>query len=276
MKAFGQIIPMHKDGGITEVVLGASPAPRRSRWIVPAVLAVGAHLGLALTLSHDESGETWALSTDARVRTLMAARQARPVELPIPPPEPPKPVEPPRPEPTRSLPTTARAAAGRARAQAPAQAGQVVARIPSPDEPVDFGDAFVVGGGTVYAGGTTTASGTAKHKVDGPVSPTPAPPKPAAPVAIDHSRAIALADPDWTCPWPREADDIDSDEQVAVVKVEIGADGRCRKASVVRDPGNGFGAQAARCAQDAEYLPALDSSGRATPGTAAIRVRFVR
>jgi protein TonB len=276
MRPFGQIIPMHKGEGITEVVLGASRAPRRSRWIAPAVLAVGVHLSLALALSFEESGETWGLSTAARVRTLMAARQARPVEIPIPPPESPKPPAPPRAETTRSPAASTKPAVGRARAEAPAQAGQVVASVPNDNQPIDFGEAFVVGGGTVYAGGTTTASGTAKQKVEGPVSPTATLPKAAAPIAIDHSRTIALADPDWTCPWPREADDTDIDEQVAVVKVEVDADGRCRKVSVVRDPGHGFGAQAARCAQGAAFLPALDSGGRATVGTAAIRVRFVR
>lgn len=275
MKAFGQVIPMHKGEGITQVVLAASKAPRRSRWLVPVVVAAGVHVAMAVSLSFEDSGETWALSTAARVRMLMAEREARPVELPLPPPEPAKPTPTaPSPEPTRA-PTVPRPSLGRPKAQAPAQAGQVVASVPDPSQPVDFGEAFVVGGGTVYAGGTTSASGTAKQKVDGPVSPAPTAPKPAA-RAVDHSRSIALADPDWTCPWPREADDTDIDEQVAVVKVEVDADGRCRRVSVVRDPGHGFGAQAARCAQEATFLPARDMHGIATTGTAAIRVRFVR
>jgi periplasmic protein TonB len=272
MRPFGQVVPMHKDEGITRVVLEASKAPRPSRWIAPVVVAMGVHVGMALSLSFEESGETWALSTAARVRTLMVARQARPVELPISSPTPPKPQDEPRTEPVRT-PTVARFSVGRAKAQAPAQAGQVVASVPDTSQPIDFGEGFVVGGGTVYAGGTTTASGTAKQKVDGPVSPALTT---QTPTAIDHSRSIALADPDWTCPWPREADDTDIDEQVAVIKVEIDADGHCRKVSVVRDPGHGFGAQAARCAQEAAFLPALDVHGAATAGTAAIRVRFVR
>lgn len=275
MRAFGQVVPMHKDDGITEVVLGASKAPRRSRWIAPVVLAVGVHVGMALSLSFEAVGEAWALSTAARVRTLVAAGEARPIELPVAPPEPPKPRDAQHTEPART-PTVARSAAGRTKAQAPAQAGLVVARVPDTSQPVDFGEAFVVGGGTVYAGGTTARSGTATQKVEGPVSPAQTAQRPAAPAVDDRSRSLSLADPDWTCPWPREADDTDIDEQVAVIKVEVDAAGRCQRVSVVRDPGHGFGAQATRCAQAAAFLPALDARGTATAGTAAIRVRFVR
>ncbi len=267
---------MQKGDGLTDLVLGASRVPRRGRWLVPALGAIGAHVVLVLSLSREETGEHWALAAGARVGVLLAEREARPVELPPPRPEPPKVEEPPRSEPAATAPTTARRTPGRSKAQAPAQAGQVIASLPNANQPIDLGDAFVVGEGAVFAGGRTTSSGTSKHKVEGPVASQPVPRAPAETKAPDLSKPLSLSDPDWTCPWPREADDMDVDQQIAIVKVQVSAEGRCESVSVVRDPGHGFGAQAARCAREAAFQPALDARGAPTGGSAAIRVRFVR
>jgi periplasmic protein TonB len=274
MKALGQVLPMPERDDITALVLGASKVPRRARWLVPVLAAIGVHVALVLSISREETGEHWALATSARVAALLAEREARPVELP-PAPEPPKVEEPPRPEPAATAPTTKRIP-GRSKAQAPAQAGQIVAAVPTANQPIDFGDAFVVGEGAVFAGGHTTSSGTAKHKVEGPVANQPAPAMPAEAKAPDLSKPLSLSDPDWTCPWPREADDMDIDQQIAIVKVQVSAEGRCESVAVVRDPGHGFGAQAARCAKEAAFAPALNVRGKPIAGTAAIRVRFVR
>lgn len=274
MKALGQVLPMQKGEDITDLVLGASRVPRRARWLVPVLVAVGVHVALVLSISREETGEHWALAAGARVAALLAEREARPVELPPVPPEPPKVEEPPRSEPVATAPTTKRNP-GRSKAQAPAQAGQIVAAVPTANQPIDFGDAFVVGEGAVFAGGHTTSSGTAKHKVEGPVAAQPEPPRAEAKTP-DLSKPLSLSDPDWTCPWPREADDMDIDQQIAIVKVQVSAEGRCESVSVVRDPGHGFGAQAARCAHEAAFAPALDARGAPTRGSAAIRVRFVR
>ncbi len=273
MKACGQMVPMQKPEGITDVVLGASKPPVRRQWIVPVALALCVHLVLLPSLSHEETGEHWALATAARVRTLMADREARPVDMPPPPPSNPKVDEPPRSEPPPVA--TAKRTMARAKARAPAQAGQIVASVPDTDQPIDFGEGFVVGDGTFFAGGHTTSSGTSRETVEEPVSP-PAPREPTVVKTSDLSRPLSLSDPDWTCPWPREADDMDFNQQIAIVRVRVSAQGRCESVSVVRDPGHGFGAQAARCAKEAAFQPALDARGAPTPGSAAIRVRFVR
>lgn len=144
------------------------------------------------------------------------------------------------------------------------------------DEPVDLGSVFVVGTGTTYAGGVTTASGTSTTAVDELPPPAPAPAPAPRPDRPDRSRPVALADADWSCPWPAQADEAEVDEQEVLVDAEIGPDGRCLRAHVVADPGLGFGAHAVECALGAEYRPALDRDGRAIPVRSTIRVRFTR
>ena len=274
MSTAGQVVTRLNRESITDVVLGASKRAPGRRWILPLGLAMAVHVGLAVFLPHEESGERWALTTAERVRSLLAEREARPIEVPERPPARAEP--PPSPEPTRTMRSSPKAGPSRPRAQAPAQAARIVASVPDPSEPIDLGNAFVVGSGTVYAGGSTTASGTATSKVDGPAV-APSPPAPRTPAGQpDRSRPLGLTDPDWTCPWPSEADDSPIDEEVAIVRVQVSPDGQCESASVVRDPGHGFGAQATRCAKQAAFLPALDRHGNATQSSAAIRVRFVR
>jgi periplasmic protein TonB len=275
MKTVAKVVSIQQGEGITDLVLGAAKGPRRSAWILPVVVAVGVHLGLVLSMPRKMTGEHWGLSTAARIRALLAEREARPVELPPSPPEPLK-ADAPTTTPSPSVPTMSKRTTKRAEPQSPAQAGQIIASVPVANQPIDFGEAFVVGGAAAYAGGTTMSSGTSKQKVEGPVVAQPVADKPLVPGAPDRSRALSLADPEWTCPWPREADETDIDEQIAIVKVTISVGGRCEKVTVIRDPGHGFGAQAARCAKEAAFLPALDAHGNPTEGSAAIRVRFVR
>jgi periplasmic protein TonB len=256
---------------IVDAVLGVSRTPCPRRWLIPLALASTVHLGLALLALRQEPGALWALTTAQHVRSLLAAQAARPIELP--PVPPPRQERKPEIEPARPR----RAAVARAttpqRAAPPAQAGNVIARSPTTGEPVDLSDAFVVGSGNVYAGGSTTSSGTSTKAVNGPVSTEL---EPSTRPTRNLSRSVALADPDWTCPWPREADDSQIDEQVAIVRVTISPEGKCESVSVVQDPGFGFGAQGARCAKEAEFVPAFDRSGQPIRAVSVIRVRFTR
>jgi TonB family protein len=62
-----------------------------------------------------------------------------------------------------------------------------------------------------------------------------------------------------------------------VIRVTVRADGRFESAELVRDPGNGFGTEALRCAPLNRFQPALDRTGRPTRARSGpIRVRFTR
>jgi protein TonB len=261
---------------IVDAVLGASRAAEPRKWSTPVALAAAAHLAVVLLAPRERSGEQWALATALRVRDLLAAQEARPIDLPRAPASSAEPEPEPQSQPTRERPPAAARSPERLKAQPPAKAGNALVRAPASSEPVDFGDNLAVGAGSAYAGGATTSAGTSAETVEGPVSLAPKPPPEPAAEAPDLSRPVALADPDWTCPWPREADDAQIDEQEAVVRVVVGPEGRGESASVVQDPGFGFGAQAARCAMDADFLPAHDRSGRPARATSSIRVRFMR
>ena len=95
--------------------------------------------------------------------------------------------------------------------------------------------------------------------------------------AAGMGHLVALDEDDWRCPWPAEADADEIDEQSAIVRVEVGADGKVEAVSIVRDPGHGFGQAAARCAEKARFRAALDRGGKAVRAQSPpIRVRFVR
>jgi protein TonB len=88
---------------------------------------------------------------------------------------------------------------------------------------------------------------------------------------------VALEGQNWSCPWPREADDAHIDEQTVVIRVVVAADGTVESASVVSDPGHGFGPAAASCAVRTRFIPARDRDGRPIRATSPpLRVRFIR
>ena len=67
------------------------------------------------------------------------------------------------------------------------------------------------------------------------------------------------------------------DQTVAVVRVHVLADGSVRHATILRDPGMGFGEAAVGCAMRERYQPALDASGHPVESESPpIRVRFTR
>jgi protein TonB len=164
-------------------------------------------------------------------------------------------------------------------ASVPAQAGAIVAREADPNAPVDLSaDAFVTGTANAYAGGVTAASGTSTHAVSELAAPA-APPPPTAAVAKAPllSRPVELSGDEWQCPWPREAEAAELDEQIVTLRARVDAEGRARSVALLDDPGFGFGAAARTCALQTRFSPALDRDGNPVAANSPpIRVRFTR
>lgn len=231
----------------------------RRRGVMATAVALVAYAGLAAWASVSASAPA------------PPPREAPPptmeVQLLEPPPPPPAPLPPtPPPRPRDPAP----------RAQnpppTPAQAAEVVTREAAAD-PLDL-TGFTVASGTAshHAGGTTSGSGTSTQAVTGPAAHDGV-----ADGTGDLSRAIQLADDEWDCPWPAEADALGIDEQTVVLRVTVAADGQLETASLLKDPGHGFGAAALACARRSRFLPALDGQGKAVRARSGpIRVRFTR
>lgn len=173
-------------------------------------------------------------------------------EAPPPPPEAPEPATPP------SEPPPA------------AQTGQVVAAQNNAPSPAAF--AIATGAGAGYVGGTSSGSGTgAKANHTGQVGVGHG-------NGLSRARAPQLRSRNWPCGWPTEADDLDLEEAVVVVRADIGADGSVANVEVLSDPGYGFGKRAAWCARSkVSFDPALDAAGAPIAGkTPPLRIVFVR
>jgi protein TonB len=258
---------------IVDVVFGVITPESRLAGLAAVAIALGSHGALMLWASRFErSLESWSAAVAARVHAELSREQF--VEL-APTPAPPPPVDPPEPE--RAPPKT-RAVSRRpaeARPPPPAQAGKVVAREPNPNAPVDLsGETFVVGSASTYAGGVTTPSGTNPVAVQ---TRDVDPRSPPGSGEADHSSAVALEDPDWRCPWPREAEDEQIDRQIAMVRVVVRPDGSVESAQILSDAGHGFGQAAVACAMRTQFVPARDARGRAIRAQSPpIRVRFTR
>ncbi len=163
---------------------------------------------------------------------------------------------------------------------AAAQAAQVLARNPENDV-LDFGDnVFTVGDSERYSGGQTTSNGTNSRASTGihvAATGTPAPPPPPQIVSVDLSRTAKLAGSgEWRCPFPPEADADQVDDAAAIIEVIVGADGKASRATILTDPGHGFGREARACAMREGYVPALDRDGKAVPSSKKFRVKFER
>jgi periplasmic protein TonB len=242
--------------------------------VVAAILLYGA-VGLWLVLSEPPlSG--WGAEIALRVHELLSHEQS--VDL-----EPPKPPEPPPqqlPPPQQPPPEVARVRLPHQRVSSapppPAQAGRVVAQEPQPNAPVDLtGNTFVTGTGKAYAGGVTASSGTNTTPVyTRDVNPNATPHVQRTP---DRSSTVALKNPDWTCPWPAEADAEQIDHQIAVVRVVVDVDGTALSATIINDPGHGFGKAALECARRERFIAARDRDGHSIRSESPpIRVRFTR
>jgi periplasmic protein TonB len=169
---------------------------------------------------------------------------------------------------------------------APAQAAKVLTQEPTPNEPVDLtGNTIVQGEADAYAGGFTTANGTGTNAVRsmpvpggvaGGTGTAPAPPSP--PPGPDLSRKASLAGAgEWRCPFPPEADTAQVDEAWVTLQADVRADGTPTQVRVLKDPGNGFGREARRCAMNRHWSTALDHDGTPIPGsTGPVTVHFTR
>ena len=200
---------------------------------------------------------------------------------PPPPPEPEPPPEPPAPAPPMAAPPPP--AGTPPTPPAAAEAGKVLTQDPDPNEPVDLtGDGFVTGDADHFAGGVTASNGTSKGPVhdlrakpDGVGKP---PPGPVASAAVNLMRAASPIGSSWDdCEFPPEADVEDIDTAVVQLTVTVGANGRAKSVTVLRDPGNGFGQAARTCAFRKPFTTALDSSGTAIiMSTPPFTIRFHR
>jgi len=100
---------------------------------------------------------------------------------------------------------------------------------------------------------------------------------------LGSAGAMSLAQPvrlevrHWKCPWPEEADLLAVDEETVVMGVEVDAEGVVHQATIVSDPGYGFGPAALRCARQNLFLPATNELGHPISAKSPpIRVRFSR
>jgi protein TonB len=207
------------------------------------------------------------------------------VEKPPPPPDPPAPEpEPPKAE-VKAPPPPAPKETAPPPPPAAAQAGKVITQEPDDKAPVDF-TGFVTGNADTYAGGVTQASGTSSTAVynrnaqaggvPGGTGTKPAPPAPPAP---DRSRALSVANADWHCDFPPEADSEQIDEMVVPTTVSVSASGRVTGARAMKDPGYGFARAAVQCAlrQGAStFNLAYDRDGNPIAGERVFNVHFTR
>lgn len=93
----------------------------------------------------------------------------------------------------------------------------------------------------------------------------------------DLSRSPTLAgNGQWDCPFPSEAARAGVDSAIVTLRVEVTADSHIESVIVLRDPGDGFGREARRCALSKRWQPGLDREGRAAQRTTVVSVLFQR
>jgi protein TonB len=174
---------------------------------------------------------------------------------------------------------------------APAEAADVLT-AEADDEAVDLTGFDIVDkdGSKATGAGYTSAKGTDTKPVydknakvggvpgaKGTGEPKP-PPPPRRRRKKDLSRTAGVSGGlSWNCPFPPQADAEQVHRAAALVVVKVGTSGQALSATVVSDPGYGFGAAARRCAMGRRYKPGLDADGRPKVATTPpIRVSFRR
>jgi protein TonB len=212
--------------------------------------------------------------------------QPKPEEPPPPPPEPePAPVPQPKAaaqkqqddDPYKNLPPPA-----------PAQAGKVLTQKEDPDDVKDLtGNTVVSGEGSATYGmqsgqgkgdAPTMAKNATNAGVPGGTGTGTAAPAAAPAPTVDRSRGIALPGgvTSWKCPFPPEAEAEQIESATVVVQITVRPDGTAISASVISDPGHGFGRQARICALSKRYEPALDKTGNPITSSAPIKILFTK
>jgi protein TonB len=267
------VTPAARSPRIVDLVFGLPAPEKRARFVIAGVFAMAAHGSILLGVRLSErSLEAWSAGLAADIRAELSRDEL--VELQRPPSPPGLPQTPPAAEPPVPAAPRPRAShrAERATPPPPAQAAAIVAQEPDPTLPVDLtGNVFMTGSANAYAGGVTAASGSSKTAVREQVALLGALRGP------DHSSSVRLQAENWNCPWPREADAQAIDEQTAVVRVVVQSDGSVESATIVFDPGYGFGQAAVICAKQTRFTAARDRAGRALRAQSPpIRVRFTR
>ena len=159
----------------------------------------------------------------------------------------------------------------------PAQTAQVVSADAEEAAAVDltkFG--IVTGKAERFAGGTSSSGGANTKAVHtSTVDPNASSDWPQGETGL--ARAVSLPERNWRCPWPQEAERLGIKEQVVVLRAVVDSRGKLSSASLVSDPGHGFGKAALRCAQTAGFEPARDRNGDSYAATSPpIRLRFMR
>jgi protein TonB len=260
------------------------------------VLGLGAKTsGLAAWFGFTSAGTmllVWVMAMALLLAWWRAGHTSRPVEATeeieilkdeAPPPPPPPVVEPEaKPEPTPARVTPHEVAPP---PPSPAQAAKVLTAEPKPDEPLDLtGNTIVTGNANAFAGGFTAGNGTNPNAVHSMPAPSGVPggtgvpqAPPPAPTGPDRSRAPSLSGgTQWSCPFPPEADTAQIDDAFVSLQVDVRPDGTPTAVRITRDPGNGFGREARRCAMNKHYQSGLDHDGNPIAGTASMRVHFSR
>jgi len=168
----------------------------------------------------------------------------------------------------------------------PAKAAEILTRKENPDDPVDLTDRGTVTGDGGVLGGQQSGWGQGDRLTTSPLAAltgvpggqaTAIAPPPPPPPAEDRSRAVGLAGGStWNCPFPPEADAEQIDQAVVTVQVTVKPDGSALAATVVSDPGHGFGRAARICALARRYTPAQDRAGTPVLSSTPVNVRFSR
>jgi protein TonB len=212
--------------------------------------------------------------------------QAKPEEPPPPPPPDPEPA--PAPQPKAAAPKQEDDPYKNLPPPSPAQAAKVLTQKEDPDDVKDLtGNTVVSGEGSATYGmqsgqGKGDAPTMAKNATNAGVpggtgTGTAAPAAPPAPT-VDRSRGIQLPGgvTSWKCPFPPEAEAEQIESATVVVQITVRPDGTAISASVISDPGHGFGRQARICALSKRYEAALDKTGSPITSSAPIKILFTK
>jgi protein TonB len=248
------------------------PSPQR---IVPPVSRVGDRgrvlfaILLGVALHSVLAIGAWRTAVMPRAPKVLITQNVQ-IERPKPPLPPPPAPEEPKPPPPRPL----RKARHVAEPPAAAQAGRVIARAETPQQPLDFtGFDMVVGKGDTYAGGYTASSGTSKSAVDNSAATAHG----TGPPDASRARAASPSRREWACGWPEDAQDTDIRDARASIRVRVDRDGEAQMVEIISSPSPSFAEAARRCALAETYRTALDDAGHGIAGiTPPFVVHFIR
>jgi periplasmic protein TonB len=270
-------LTLHYDDPMSRVLELDASSSSTSRWLVYLLGAITLLLGLMV----GARAASLLVAMTNRVLPPTIAVQEIEIAQEEPPP-PPKAAEPEaKPEPAPPPPLPRAMPREQPPPTPPAQAAKVLTQEPDPNEPVDLtGNTIVSGNAESFPGGDTAGNGTGH--VPGHGGPGPSPgiaakeaPK-APPAGPNRSRSASVGATEWTCPFPPESDQAQVNEAYVSLEIDIRADGKPSAVRILKDPGNGFGREARRCALSRSYAPALDHDGTPISSTYPLNVQFSR